>query len=518
MDKNTFFREATLRICGNLEIEKALFDLLHYLKDIIPASMLFLQKYEADFNSIRTFAQADLEGYRKLNLLTPISKPSIKIAKSTPKDQDIWLIKNTSEFSISRDMYELFHIETSSLIILMIRSEGIHLGTLVLATTGNPRFSEEHLEFVHLLKEPLMIAMSNTLKHRELLQLKNLLADDNRFLHRELKRISGDEIIGLNLGLKEVMDKVKQVANIESPVLLLGETGVGKDVIANAIHESSSRSKGPFINVNCGAIPDSLIDSELFGHEKGAFTGAISQKRGRFERAEHGTVFLDEIGELPLQAQVRLLRVIQSRTLERVGGSETISLDIRIIAATNRNLEQMVADKEFREDLWFRLNVFPITIPPLRSRKEDIPELVQYFIELQSKELSLPKIPTLTENSIERLSAYTWPGNVRELQNIIERELILNPSGPLSFKSFMQKEESFGDQPDPLMANDSDNTLNLDELITSHIEKVLHKTKGRIHGKEGAAMLLGVNASTLINRMKKLGIKYKKSELYTTNK
>jgi len=514
MDKNTFFREATLRICGNLEIEKALFDLLQYLKDFMPASMLFLQNYEPDYNSIRTFAQADLEAYRKLNLLTPISKASIEIAKRTPKDQDIWLIKKTSEFSITRDMYELYNIETSSLIILMLRSEGKNLGTLVLATVGEPRFSEDHLELVLLLKDPLMIAMSNTLKHREVLQLKNLLADDNRFLHSELRRISGDEIIGLNLGLREVMDKVRQVANMESPVLLLGETGVGKDIIANAIHYSSSRSNGPFISVNCGAIPDSLIDSELFGHEKGAFTGAISQKRGRFERAQHGTIFLDEIGELPLQAQVRLLRVIQDRTFERVGGTVTISLDIRIIAATNRNLEQMVADKEFREDLWFRLNVFPITIPPLRSRKADIPELVQYFIELKSKELSLPQIPTLKENSIERLSTYTWPGNVRELQNVIERELILNPLGPLSFSSFRQKKESIEDHPDAFTANDSLDATNLDEIVISHIEKVLKKTKGRIHGKNGAAVLLGINASTLINRMKKLGIKYKKSELY----
>ncbi len=514
MDRDTFFREATLRICGNLEIEKALFDLLQYLKDFMPASMLFLQNFEPDYNSIRTFAQADLEGYRKLNLLTPISKPSVEIAKSTPSDQDIWLIKNTSEFSITRDMYKLYKIKTSSLILLMLRSEGKNLGTLVLATTGSQRFTEEHLGWVLLLKDPLIIAMSNTLKHREVLQLKNLLAEDIRFLRGELRRISGEEIIGLNLGLREVMDQVKQVAGIESPVLLLGETGVGKDVVANAIHDSSPRCNGPFITVNCGAIPDSLIDSELFGHEKGAFTGAVSQKRGRFERAEHGTIFLDEIGELPLQAQVRLLRVIQDRTLERVGGTETISLDIRIIAATNRDLERMVADKEFREDLWFRLNVFPITIPPLRSRKEDIPELVQHFIEVKSKELSLPKIPTLKENSIERLSSYEWPGNVRELQNIIERELILNPSGPLSFSSFQPKEERYEDQPDSLIAGDSSPTLNLNEIIIAHIEKVLKKTKGKIHGKHGAAELLGINASTLINRMKKLGIKYKKSEIY----
>ena len=514
MDKNTFFREATLKICGNLEIEKALFDLLQFLKDTMPATMAFLQNYEPTYKSIRTFAAADLEGYRKLNLLTPLSKTSIDTANSTPLDQDIWLIKNTDEFSITRDMYKLYNIKSSSLIILMLRSEGKNLGTLVIATTGTECFSEDHLELVLLLKEPLIVAMSNTLKHREVLQLKNLLADDNKYLKSELRKIYGDEIIGFSLGLKDVMDKVSQVSSLDSPVLLLGETGVGKEVIANAIHYSSPRSKGPFVSVNCGAIPDTLIDSELFGYEKGAFTGALSRKRGRFERAENGTIFLDEIGELPLQAQVRFLRIIQDKTFERVGGSETISLNIRIIAATNRNLEQMVADKKFREDLWFRLNVFPIIIPPLRERKVDIPELVQYFIEQKSKELKLPQIPTISENSIEILSNYSWPGNVRELQNIIERELILNPAGPLTFNSLKQQYGKKVTRPESMPNDESLNTLNIDKIMISHIKKVLLKTDGKIHGDDGAAKLLGINASTLRNRMKKLGIKYKKSDLY----
>jgi len=396
----------------------------------------------------------------------------------------------------------------------MLRSEGKNLATLVLATTGNQRFSENHAKLVLLLKEPLIIAMSNTLRHREVLQLKNVIADDNKYLHSELRRIYGDEIIGFHLGLKDVMEKVRQVAALDSPVLLLGETGVGKDVIANAIHHSSQRSKGPFVNVNCGAISDTLIDSELFGHEKGAFTGALSRKRGRFERAENGTIFLDEIGELPLQSQVRLLRVIQNKTIERVGGSETISLNIRIIAATNRNLEQMIIDKEFREDLWFRLNVFPIKIPPLRDRLIDIPELVQYFIEQKSKELNLPQIPTISEKSIEILSNYSWPGNVRELQNIIERELILNPFGPLTFDSLKQQIKSTENQSVHQIEKEILETYNLDEIIISHIKRVLSETDGKIHGKDGAANLLGINASTLRNRMKKLGIKYKKSDLY----
>jgi transcriptional regulator with GAF, ATPase, and Fis domain len=346
--------------------------------------------------------------------------------------------------------------------------------------------------------------MSNALKHQEIMQLKDLLADDNRYLHGELHRISGDEIVGANFGLKDVMHKVQKVAMLDSPVLLLGETGVGKDVIANTIHYSSTRSKGPFVNVNCGAIPDTLIDSELFGHEKGAFTGALSQKRGRFERANKGTIFLDEIGELPLQAQVRLLKVLQSKEIERVGGVKTIPLDIRIIAATNRNLEEMVKLHQFREDLWFRLNVFPIWIPPLRERKVDIPSLLQHFINMKAKDLKLQTIPTLPSGAIDPIMEYQWPGNVRELENIIERALILNPTGPLTFECLNLGQPKLTLE----LHGQSEETDNLDAVITRHIRRVLSKTKGKVHGQDGAAAFLGINPSTLRNRMKKLGIDY----------
>jgi transcriptional regulator with GAF, ATPase, and Fis domain len=350
--------------------------------------------------------------------------------------------------------------------------------------------------------------MANALRHREVLKLKDSIADDNKYLHSELRRLSGDEIVGANFGLKNVMYKVRQVAALDSPVLLLGETGVGKDVIANAIHYSSTRSDSPFVNVNCGAIPDTLIDSELFGHEKGAFTGALSQKRGRFERANNGTIFLDEIGELPLQAQTRLLKVLQSKEIERVGGVKTISLNIRIIAATNRNLEEMVNHNQFREDLWYRLNVFPIWIPPLRERKSDIPALVQHFINHKSRELKLPIVPTLTVGAIDPLMEYHWPGNVRELENVIERALILKPAGPLTFEhlnpGLAQRTTQINEK--------SKEMDNLDQVVSRHIRQVLSKTQGIVNGPEGAASLLGINPSTLRNRMKKLGIRYGRTE------
>ena len=297
---------------------------------------------------------------------------------------------------------------------------------------------------------------------------------------------------------------VHQVATLDSPVLLMGETGTGKDVIANAIHYSSARSEGPFVSVNCGGIPDTLIDSELFGHEKGAFTGALSQKRGRFERAHNGTIFLDEIGELPLQAQTRLLRVLQNREIERVGGIDTISLNIRIIAATNRDLETMVKNGEFREDLWFRLNVFPVLVPPLRERTVDIPALIQHFINLKAKELKLASVPSIAPGAIELAMNYRWPGNVRELQNVIERALILNPQGPLLFEHLGTRTPG----PAPLSDSSPAESYNLDDMIASHINRVLRLANGKINGSKGAAALLGVNPSTLRNRMRKFGINY----------
>ena len=508
MEENEFFRRVTLCICGNLEIEEALHSCLQFLKKLMPLDRIFLQCYDHSFGAMRTIASATPKECSKMDLLTPLSEEAQQSAglKSLPAHNNIFVFDNPQEYAISREMLSFHRVPGTSLIVMLLKSKEQILGSLVIITEGNEKYNAEHTRLLSLLKEPFVIALSNTLKHREVLKLKDLLADDNRYLHRELRRLSGDEIVGANFGLRDVMYKVQQVATLDSPVLLLGETGVGKDVIANAIHYSSSRSNGPLVSVNCGAIPDTLIDSELFGHEKGAFTGALSQKRGRFERANKGTIFLDEIGELPLQAQVRLLKVLQSKEIERVGGVKTISLDIRIIAATNRNLEEIVKLRQFREDLWFRLNVFPIWIPPLRERRSDIPVLLQHFISLKSRELKLPAIPTVLPGTTNFLMDYNWPGNVRELQNVVERALILNPSGPLTFEHINQSQFQKSTESSRL----SNETANLDEMISQHISWVLTKTNGKIHGPGGAAGLLGINASTLRNRMNKLGIKYGK--------
>jgi transcriptional regulator with GAF, ATPase, and Fis domain len=306
------------------------------------------------------------------------------------------------------------------------------------------------------------------------------------------------------------MEMVRQVAPIDSPVMLMGETGAGKEVIANAIHHLSSRKDGPFIKVNCGAIPDNLVDSELFGHEKGAFTGAIAQKRGRFERADKGSIFLDEIGDLPLQVQVRLLRVLQNKEIERVGGTSSIPVDVRITAATHRNLEEMVGSGQFREDLWYRLNTFPIMIPPLRQRKEDIPALVHHFIERKAKELRIHTPPAIAPETIEQFKVYHWPGNVRELENLVERTLIQSMGreeiGPVSFEHFVlsAQEDSIR-----TVSGQQHDFLPLDKAMTEHIQQALRLRNGKVFGEDGAAQLLGINPNTLRSRMKKLGIPFK---------
>jgi len=502
VDQNDFFREATMRICSSLDIEIAMWRCVQFLKNFIPADEMYLHLYESGLGAMRTIAGATASEGRKMDRITPLPQ---EVRTRMTEFTGMSVINQPELEPGFQFMLQYYGRPDTSALVRLLEVEGKKLGALVLLAEGRGRFSEEHARLFSLLHEPFAIALSNTLKHQEVLRLKDLLADDNRYLHRELLRLSGDEIVGADFGLTEVMSMVRQVASLGSPVLLLGETGVGKDVIANAIHYSSPRKDGPFVKINCGAIPETLLDSELFGHEKGAFTGALSQRRGRFERASQGTIFLDEIGELPPQAQVRMLRVLQYKEIERVGGTNPISVDIRVITATNRNLEEMVKGKQFREDLWFRLNVFPIRVPPLRERKEDIPALVHHFMERKSRELKLPASPPLARGVIDRLMAYHWPGNVRELENVIERALILSKGAPLAFDDLAgeKAEES------PLIPGGTQEPPpKLDEVMSRHIRRVLEMTKGKVHGKGGAAQMLGINPSTLRNRMNQLGIPY----------
>jgi transcriptional regulator with GAF, ATPase, and Fis domain len=504
LDENQFFREATLRICSSLDIEKVLWRFLVYVRDFIPSDFVMMTHVSTDIKGWRAIASATLEGGRKLDIFYPL--PPETIDQWTKSSPEMLIVDDPNTHPALK--YTFLHhseLENPSIIIARLIIEGRSLGSLIIMAEGNGRYTDKHLSLLSLIREPASIALSNILRYIKLLKLKELLADDNRYLHRELSMQCGEEIVGADFGLKDVMDLVRQVAPLNSPVLLFGETGTGKEVIARAIHDLSLRSNGPFIKVNCGAIPSTLIDSELFGHERGAFTGALSQKRGRFERAHGGTIFLDEIGELSTEAQVRLLRVLQEKEIERVGGTQALSVDIRVIAATHRDLQSMIRENRFREDLFFRLQVFPIFIPPLADRKDDIPALVHHFILKKSRDMGLENISALAEDALDRLRAYEWPGNVRELENSVERAIILSRGKPLTFDDLpviqRQGRAATGEF-------DAENPHNLDAAMRKQIQIALEKTDGIISGKRGAAVLLGVNASTLRARMRKLGIPF----------
>jgi transcriptional regulator with GAF, ATPase, and Fis domain len=507
VDDNEFFREATLSICGSLEVEEAMCACVRVVREFIPLDWMFLQVYEPDLGAMRTLAKANAVEGEKLDLLTPLTEETRDRLRQrvAAEPEHVVVIDSEQRNPVAWEMLRFHGLEGSSILRMRLDTEDGRHGGVVFSARGADRYTEEHARLLCLLEDPFTIALANTLVHREVLRLRDRLADDNLYLNRELLRISGDEIVGADFGLREVMRQVRQVAPTESPVLLTGETGVGKDVIANAIHLGSARREGPFIPVNCGAIPESLLDSELFGHEKGAFTGALSRKRGRFERADKGTILLDEIGEMPPEAQVRLLRVLQHREIERVGGTERIPVDIRIIAATNKDLPVMVGEGRFREDLWFRINVFPIAVPPLRDRPSDIPALVQHFIERKAGELNFGETPRLAAEAIGQLMAYNWPGNVRELENLVERAMILHRGEPLRFDDLgvsLQGAASAG------AAGTVDDPLDLDAAMVRHIRRVLDMTGGKIHGPGGAGELLGINPNTLRYRMRKLGIPF----------
>jgi transcriptional regulator with GAF, ATPase, and Fis domain len=331
----------------------------------------------------------------------------------------------------------------------------------------------------------------------EIQRLKNQLEAESAYLQEEIRLEHNYEgIIGQSAAIQYVLYKIEQVAATETTVLVLGENGTGKELVCRAIHSHSTRKARPLVKVNCAALPANLIESELFGHERGAFTGAQSRRVGRFELANGAAIFLDEIGELPLELQGKLLRVLEDGEFERLGSSVTMKVDVRVIAATNRNLEKMVREGAFREDLYYRLNVFPITVPPLRERREDIPLLTRFFVEQASRRLG-KTISFVPNNVMTRLQEYRWPGNVRELQNVLQRAVINSTESKLQLVDDLRL---------PDLSTDSETLKSLEEIEAGHIVRVLEKTNWRIDGPKGAAMILKVNPSTLRSRMRKLRI------------
>jgi len=370
------------------------------------------------------------------------------------------------------------------------------LGTLSLASLRDAAFQQGDVDLLVQVAGQVAIAVENALAFQEIAVLKNKLAQEKLYLEDEIRsEMNFDEIVGEGASLRAVLKQAETVAPTDSTVLITGETGTGKELIARAIHNLSPRRERTFVKVNCAAIPTGLLESELFGHERGAFTGAIAQRIGRFELAHGGTIFLDEVGDIPLELQPKLLRVLQEQEFERLGSTQTIRVDVRLVAATNRDLGEMVAARTFRSDLYYRLRVFPLLMPPLRERQEDIPALVRYFVEKHARRMNRA-VETIPAETLDLLVRYPWPGNIRELENLIERAVIVSP-GPVlrvPLGELKVPSEPVGD------------TLTLRAAERDHILRALAATNWVLAGPRGAAARLGMKRTTLQSKMRKLGV------------
>jgi formate hydrogenlyase transcriptional activator len=390
------------------------------------------------------------------------------------------------------------------------------LGVLSLGRRSGHPFSEDEFQFLKQVASQVAIAIENAVAYGQIAELKDQLAQEKLYLEDEIRtELNFEEIVGRSDALRRVLREVETVAPTDSTVLIYGDTGTGKELIARALHNLSSRRANAFVKLNCAAIPTGLLESELFGHERGAFTGAITQRAGRFELANRGTVFLDEVGEIPLELQPKLLRVLQEREFERLGSSRTIHTDARLIAATNRDLEVMVEEQKFRSDLFYRLNVFPVRVPPLRERPEDIPLLVRHFVQQFSRRANrqIDTIPSETMNSLVR---YHWPGNIRELQNVIERSVILSTGRILrapidDLKPLARAAAATASSETVEPAAEGDIRGALDNEERRRILAALEQTGWVVAGPNGAAASLGLKRSTLQSRMQKLGIRVSRS-------
>jgi formate hydrogenlyase transcriptional activator len=388
-------------------------------------------------------------------------------------------------------------------------SKGRAFGTLNLASRRLDAFSEGDAELLNRVAAQIAIAVENALAFKEIDSLKDRLAVEKLYLEEEIRsEFNFEEIIGESPAIKSALAQVELAAPGNTTVLILGETGTGKELIARAIHNLSPRRERTFVKINCAAIPSGLLESELFGHERGAFTGAINQKVGRFELADRGTIFLDEVGDIPLELQPKLLRVLQEQEFERLGATRTIRVDARVVAATNADLGRLVAERSFRSDLYYRLNVFPIQIPPLRDRREDISLLVRYFVQKFSRRLN-KTVQYVPADAMDALVSYSWPGNIRELENLLERAVILSPGKELRvpLSELRSAPSAATTEEVPLVASSASPVATLEEAERQHILRALRQTEWRVAGPRGAANVLGMKRTTLQARIRKLGIR-----------
>jgi formate hydrogenlyase transcriptional activator len=509
----------TNRITSNLQLRDLLRAIAANIREVIRADAVTVALPDAASEKFRVFAMDFPHGkgvVKEELLVTPSA--AVKKALDTLKPVVVDMREHNELASDASDIVAAEGIKAFCNIPLANR--GRALGILSIARTTETPFSAGDVDFLSRASGQIAIAIENALAYHEISQLKDKLAQEKLYLEEEIRNeMNFENIIGNSPALKHVLELVETVAPSDSTVLLLGETGTGKELIARAIHDRSRRKDRTFVKLNCAAIPTGLLESELFGHEKGAFTGAITQKIGRMELADQGTLFLDEVGDIPIEIQPKLLRALQEREFERLGSIHTRRVNIRLVAATNRDLEKMIADREFRSDLYYRLHVFPIRIPPLRDRREDIPQLVSYFVQKFAKQMQ-KKIEAISAAVMKGLTAWDWPGNIRELENFIERAVILTrsksleaplgelrrmnpvelpPVGKYQMEQVARERTSWRD--DKTSVPEEYERKQRDEII-----RALTACKGRVGGADGAAARLGMNRTTFLSRMKKFGI------------
>jgi len=517
-DRLKLLLNLTSRITSNLKFRELLREIAANIREVIQADAAGIAFYDAASAKSRIYVVdfPNARGFVKEEILVT---PGDAFMRAWDGSKPVTLAANDRK-ELGTEIYELVVAEglnAHCLIPLVSRDRPV--GVLILARRGEG-FTHEDVDFLREASGQIAIAIENALAYHEISQLKDKLAQEKLYLEEEIRsEMNFENIIGNSPALKHVLELVETVATSDSTVLLLGETGTGKELIARAIHDRSRRKERTFVKLNCAAIPTGLLESELFGHEKGAFTGAIAQKVGRMELADQGTLFLDEVGDIPIEIQPKLLRALQEREFERLGSTHTRRANIRLVAATNRDLEQMIAAREFRSDLYYRLHVFPIRIPPLRERKEDIPQLVSYFVQKFAKQMQ-KKIEAISPAVMKGLTAWDWPGNIRELENFIERAVIVTrgksleaPVGELrktntvAFPRAEQRniEQVVGERTD----SQTDITSVADEYERRQRDQIigaLTASKGCVGGADGAAASLGMNRTTFLSRMKKFGI------------
>ncbi len=502
-------------VCRHLEIQASVDCIAQMLSEQMPLGALLVSRYDPTRQVLQSVAcggQARGEQPRTSRCtLTPEEQARWRNWMSAPRVERLRAGDGELGFLVPSEM------EGDALACpLQDGQEGIGVATF--GARRGERFTNRHATMAWALREPLLAALENDRRLTELATLREAAEAERRSLLSRMGRQQiQEEIVGAETGLRQVIERVSLVAQSDVPVLILGETGTGKEVVSRAIHVRSARNSGPFIRVNCGAIPTELIDSQLFGHEKGSFTGAHETRRGWFERANGGTLFLDEIGELPLAAQVRLLRVLQDGFMERVGGEQSIRVDVRIIAATHRELAEMVRRGTFREDLWYRVNVFPILLPRLCERLEDIPALARHFAQRAARHFGLAYVEP-TPQDLLLLSNYGWPGNIRELAAVIDRAAILGNGKSLQVAQALgvnrpaSQSTAHASAREPTLPKSaplpsaSGPMISLDEAMKAHIQRALVATRGQVEGPSGAARLLKINPHTLRARMRKLQI------------